>query len=133
MSHIKTGQIGEDLACEYIKNKGYKIIERNHRQKWGELDIIAAAPNKTLIFLEVKTLTNPNFAGLKPEDHLTGSKLEKLKRTAELYANNNAAMIKDKRGWQIDLAAILIPIDVNMELPLKELGTFCRINYYENI
>ena len=131
--NLKTGQIGEDVACEYIKNKGYKIIERNHRQKWGELDIVATAPNKTLVFVEVKTLTNPSFAGLKPEDNLTSSKLEKLKRTAELYANNNAAMVKDKKGWQIDLIAILMPIDVNTDLPLKELASYCRINHYENI
>ncbi|MDD5547944.1 MAG: YraN family protein [Candidatus Pacebacteria bacterium] len=133
MKHLRIGQIGEDLACEYIKNRGYKIIERNYKEKWGELDIVAKAPNKTLIFIEVKTLTNPNFSGLKPEDNLTSSKLEKLKRTAELYANNNPAIIKDNKGWQIDLITILIPIDVNTDLALKDLMTYCRINYYENI
>lgn len=38
--HLKVGKIGENIACEYLKNKGYKIIERNFRRKWGEIDIV---------------------------------------------------------------------------------------------
>ena len=37
----KTGIIGEKVACDYLKNKGYTIIERNFRCKMGEIDIIA--------------------------------------------------------------------------------------------
>jgi len=43
------GQLGENLACEYLVKKGYKIIGRNFRQKWGELDIISKVPDKTLV------------------------------------------------------------------------------------
>jgi len=74
----QTGQLGEDIACEYLVDKKYKIIERNYRQKWGELDIIAKAPDKILVFVEVKTLVqNPN---IRPEENLTNSKLKKLKK-----------------------------------------------------
>lgn len=38
--HLKVGKIGEDIACKYLKDKGYKIIERNFRRKWGEIDIV---------------------------------------------------------------------------------------------
>jgi putative endonuclease len=38
--HIEVGKIGEDIACKYLKSKGYKIIERNFRRKWGEIDIV---------------------------------------------------------------------------------------------
>ena len=38
--HLKVGKIGEDIACKYLKDRGYKIIERNFRKTWGEIDII---------------------------------------------------------------------------------------------
>lgn len=119
------GKIGEDLACEYLKGKNYKIIERNFRKKWGELDIIAKNPAKVLVFVEVKTLrfgNNPAIAGLKPEDNLTTAKLKKLKKAASLYAGHNQNLIDDKKGWRIDLIAI----------SLLDNGQY-QLNHYENI
>lgn len=119
------GKIGEDLAYENLKNRGYLIIERNHRQKWGELDIIAKAPDKTLVFIEVKTMRqykNPAIAGLTPEENLTSAKLKKLKRTAQLFVGKHQKLINDKKGWRIDL------ITIN----LLENGEH-QMNYYENI
>jgi len=115
------GKLGENLACEYLVKKGYKIIDCNFRQKWGELDIISKAPDRTLVFVEVKTMTGSGGNGLQPEDQLTKSKLQKLKRTASLYAGHNSKLIKDDKGWQIDLIALTI----------KEEK--CVIRYYENI
>lgn len=46
--------MGENAACEYLIEKGYKILERNFRKKYAEIDIIAII-NKTLVFVEVKT------------------------------------------------------------------------------
>jgi len=120
----QTGQLGEDIACGYLVDKKYKIIERNYRQKWGELDIVAKAPDKTLVFVEVKTLwKNRN---VQPEDNLTKSKLEKLKRTASLYAGHYQNLIDDKRGWRIDLIAITLN-------HLTNLQKNCNIKHYENI
>lgn len=47
------GQIGEDIACEYLKRLKYKIVNRNFRTKLGEIDIIAL-DGKSLVFVEVK-------------------------------------------------------------------------------
>ena len=59
-NNSQTGKTGEDLACDYLKRKSYKILERNHRQKWGELDIITIAPDKTLVFSHVpRKFNNP--------------------------------------------------------------------------
>lgn len=114
----QTGQIGEDIACAYLVDKRYKIIERNHRQKWGELDIIARAPDKTLVFVEVKTLhENPS---IQPEDNLTRAKLEKLKRTASLYTGHSQDKIDGKRGWRIDLIAVTLKPN-------------CEVKHYENL
>jgi len=122
---LSLGKFGEDLACEYLVKKGYKIIERNFRRPWGELDIIAKAPDKTLVFVEVKTLRQSSGQApekqLSPEDQLTKSKLQKLKRAACLYAGHNEKLIKDNKGWQIDLIALTI----------NKKG--CDIKHYENI
>ena len=53
------GKLGENLACEYLKNKGYWVIERNFRRPWGELDIVARQKDGTLVFVEVKALQLP--------------------------------------------------------------------------
>jgi putative endonuclease len=115
------GQLGEEIACEYLVKKGYKIIERNFRRPWGELDIIAKAPDKTLVFVEVKTASGRGYNSIQPEEQLTKSKLQKLKKTACLYAGHNTKLIKDNKGWQIDLIALTI----------NEKS--CDIKHYENI
>jgi len=119
------GKFGEDLACQYLKNKGYTIIERNFRKKWGELDIIAKNRG-VLVFVEVKTMRqsgNENSAKeLNPENQLTVAKYKKLKRAASLYAGRNQNLVDDKKGWRIDLIAIDLMENQNP-----------RIRHYENI
>lgn len=111
MNRSETGQLGENIACRYLVENGYKVIERNFRKKWGELDIIAIAPDKTLVFVEVKTVrdvgreTNETILA---EDQLTQAKLRKLKRTASLYAGHRPELIDDNKGWRIDLIALTI-------------------------
>ena len=51
---ISLGKYGEDYTCRFLKTKRYKIIERNYRSLWGEIDIIAKDKN-VLVFIEVKT------------------------------------------------------------------------------
>ena len=121
----ETGRIGEDIACEYLKSNGYSIIERNFRQPWGEIDIAAKHRDGTVVFVEVKTMTKT--PDLTPENHLTASKMEKLSRTASLYAGHRKNIVKDKRGWRIDLIAIDLPEN------FKEGESGYEIRYYENI
>jgi len=54
------GKIGEDLAANFLEEKGYAILERNYRFSHGELDIIAEKDNM-LIFIEVKTKKHGDF------------------------------------------------------------------------
>jgi len=140
------GQLGEDIACEYLVKNKYKIIGRNFRQKWGELDIIATAPDKTLVFAEVKTMTSSGDNGLKPEDQLTQAKLKKLQKTASLYAGHYPELVNDKRGWRIDLVAISVKNDSRLRPSFAEATAGkqggqgfgepqenCDIKHYENI
>ena len=114
------GKLGEDLACEYLVKKSYKILARNYRKKWGEIDIISRASDKTLIFVEVKTLAGDGE--LSPEDNLTAAKLKKTKRACEAFALHNQDLINGKKGWRIDLIAITLG---NGDRP--------EIRHYENI
>jgi len=138
------GQLGEDIACRYLVENNFKIVERNFRQKWGEIDIIAKAPDKTLVFVEVKTVCGVEKLPManedkhiSAEDQLTRAKLTKLQRTASLYANHNPKMINDRNGWRIDLLALTLQCDSESIASLSNSLTIqnkdCLINHYKNI
>ena len=77
-----TAKKGEELAVSYLRKNGYKIIERNFRKGYGEIDIVAIHEN-TLVFIEVKTRTSNSFGS--PLESITPWKLESLIKTAEFY------------------------------------------------
>lgn len=87
-----TAKLGEDLACEYLERKGYKIIERNFRKKYQEIDIIAlqapprgALPRRdsTLVFIEVKTRRSTSYGS--PFESIAPWKVKNLVRLAQFY------------------------------------------------
>ncbi len=119
----KIGQIGENIACKYLMDNGYGIIKRNFRKPWGEIDVITKAPDKTLVFIEVKTMSDYAGAELRPEDQLTATKLKKLQRTAQFYAGHYPEQVDDNKNWQIDLIAILLNPNTNAS----------KIKHYQNI
>lgn len=77
-----TARLGEEKASNFLKSKGYKIIDRNFRIGYGEIDIIAVKDN-VLVFVEVKTRTSNTFG--KPIEAITPWKLRPLLRTVEFY------------------------------------------------
>ena len=50
------GDIGEGIACKYLEQRGYEVVERNYLKPWGEIDIVAQKAKK-LYFIEVKSVT----------------------------------------------------------------------------
>lgn len=101
-----TGRSGEDIACQFLGRKGYRILERNYRKKWGEIDIIAIKGD-TVRFVEVKAVTIDDFSRemvRRPEELVHGSKLRKLARTAALYMEER----NDPREYQIDAVAVVM-------------------------
>ena len=56
------GKVGEDLACEELVRRGYAILERRYRTRYGEIDIIARIKD-TVVFVEVKTRTGAQYGG----------------------------------------------------------------------
>lgn len=117
----KLGKKGENITCEYLVQNNFKIIDTNVGRPWGEIDIIARDPDKTLVFVEVKTMKDYK-GGIKPENQMTKAKIDRIKKTASLYAGGNQELIKDKKGWRIDL----ITIKVEKDTPIS-------IKHYKNI
>src|SRR3989344_1603900 len=88
----KTGAIGESIAEQFLRSKGYKIFVKNYRKPWGEIDIIAEKGN-TIRFVEVKTVSRESRAVHRPEELVDRRKLSKVARTAALYME----MKRDRR------------------------------------
>lgn len=82
MSTKITGNYGEDLACDFLKKNGYKILERNYLIRGGEVDIVAR-DGPTLIFIEVKTRYSHEFG--PPAESMTFWKIKALLKTAKFY------------------------------------------------
>ena len=80
-----TGEIGEQLACDFLLNKGFEILERNFRQNKTEVDIIAKLQN-CLVIVEVKT-RNSNL--VNPENAVSKAKQKTLVEAALLYQESN--------------------------------------------
>lgn len=91
-----SGKIGEKYAVDLLKRKGYKILFRNFRSKFGEIDIIAKDPSTlqsgsgrvssgqvTLVFIEVKTRWSKRFG--QPEEAVTPTKLRHLEKAAYYF------------------------------------------------
>lgn len=76
------GQIGEDIAVQYLTKKGYQILERNFTTVFGEIDIIAEKKN-IICFVEVKSRKSSKY-GL-PEEAVTDRKMKKIIKVAQLY------------------------------------------------
>ncbi len=85
---------GEDEACRFLKKKGYRIIDRNFRTRFGEIDIIAKEREFT-VFVEVK-LRNSSFYGL-PEESVDFRKQKKIIKSAEFYLQKNGLSDTDCR------------------------------------
>ena len=82
----KKGFIGEQIAENYLKSQGYKIIKTNYKCKLGEIDIIASDKD-TLVFIEVK-YRKTNIFGL-PRETVNSYKQQKIRMVASIYINKN--------------------------------------------
>jgi putative endonuclease len=81
--HNDTGKIGEEIAADYLKSKGYRILDTNWRiEKW-EVDIIAEH-NGERVFIEVKTRFGEEYGA--PAEAVTRKKQRYLVNAANLYA-----------------------------------------------
>lgn len=100
-----TARLGEEIASKYLQKKEYKIIDRNFRKGYGEIDIIAINEN-VLVFIEVKTRTTALFGGAL--EAITYHKVKSLIKTAQFYK-----ILHPKLPEALRIDAILIDLDAN--------------------
>ncbi|OGN08874.1 MAG: hypothetical protein A3J46_03210 [Candidatus Yanofskybacteria bacterium RIFCSPHIGHO2_02_FULL_41_11] len=101
-NYIDFGSFAEGLAEKFLEDRGYKILGRNYRKPWGEVDIIAEKEG-IIIFVEVKASDSPAPKGFEPEKRVNNDKILRIKRAAQTYIQQDNL---DKRSWQIDIIAI---------------------------
>ena len=103
--HLELGRTGEKIAAKYLKNQGYKILERNWRGKRGELDMVCSLKD-TIVFVEVKTRREHSLAS--PHDALTGQKKGRLVKAASEYLSKRKYW---DRPCRFDLIAVTTPVN----------------------
>ena len=94
------GRTGERLAAEELVRCGYRIVERNFRCRYGEIDLIAEEGGD-LVFVEVKTRRGTAY-GL-PEEAVTLRKQQKIMQVASFYLDLHDC---SERAWRIDVVAV---------------------------
>jgi putative endonuclease len=112
----RLGRWGEQQAGKFLQQKGYKILDRNVRTPYGEIDLIAQRAG-VLVFVEVKTRSSRSFGN--PEEAVTVSKLTHMIESAESYLLEHPDLEKD---WQLDVIAIR-----------KSSGQQPEIIHFENV
>lgn len=95
------GDVGENIATEYLKGLGYKILDRNVYFNHNELDIVALDGN-TIVFVEVKARANNCFGN--PVEAVTQAKVKSIVKCAKMY-------IKSKLLYERDIRFDIIGID----------------------
>lgn len=108
----KIGALGERIAVKFLENKGFRILERNYRKKYGEVDIIAKRGD-SIHFVEVKSVLHVKASsgefsretgGYRPEELVHPLKLKKIIRVAETYMADQTESLDS----QIDVIAVFI-------------------------
>ena len=88
------GKEGERLAEQYLKKKGYKIVERNYRCRGAELDLIVL-DRRVIVFVEVKTRTGHGFGS--PFEAVEFRKQQKMIQAAQYFLNEKKLHQRDAR------------------------------------
>ena len=116
MKRRATGILGEKLAKDFLKKRGYRIIETNYRCPEGEIDIVAKHKDY-LVFVEVRAKKSLEFG--TPEESITLTKKERLMAIASHYRQTHNSL---PSLWRIDVVAI----------ELDQRGKLLRIELIEN-
>lgn len=116
MKRRETGILGEKLARNFLRKRGYRIWETNYRCPEGEIDIIAEHKDY-LVFVEVRTKKSLEFGS--PEESITAIKRERLRAVAFHYHQTHDDL---PQLWRIDVVAV----------ELDQEGKPSRIELIEN-
>ena len=119
MNTYDIGVFGEEYATGYLKKKKYKIVARNFKTVFGEVDIIARN-RKEIVFVEVKTRSAKSYAA--PSEFVDVEKLKKITRVIEFFMKHYKCTLSPR----IDVIEVYISIE-------SDKYTIERVNHLENI
>jgi len=102
IERIKSGQVGEECAVEFLTRHGYQILERNFRNRLGEIDIIAQ-DGEAICFIEVKTRKTNAFGS--PFESVTLAKQHKIIQVALSYLKFKG---KEEAQARFDVIAVFL-------------------------
>jgi putative endonuclease len=94
------GDHGEQLAVEFLGQRGYQIVARNQRSLWGEIDVIARE-GADLVFVEIKT--RRVGASVGPEQAMTRDKLHRVEQLAMAYLDEHELQAT---SWRVEVVSI---------------------------
>ena len=104
LTRAEIGALGEQLAVDHLTSLGLRVLTRNWRCRYGELDVVAADDmTRTVVFVEVKTRTTDRFGGVAQA--VTPTKARRLRRLAGLW------LAAQHGGWaavRIDVIGVRI-------------------------
>jgi len=102
MTHkrARTGRFGEELALSHLLRGGHKLLERNYRTRFGEIDLVTM-DGDILVFTEVRTRSSSSFG--TPLESVTLAKIHRLRRLAQAYI---AATGQSQRCIRFDVIGV---------------------------
>ena len=113
-SNKSTGAAGEEIAAQYLLNRGDEILARNWRIREGELDLISLDRSGLIHMIEVKTRSSTAFG--HPLEAIDTAKAHRIQRLALAWLATNGALGCD---YQIDAIAILISPDGSHTIEIR--------------
>jgi putative endonuclease len=112
-----TGRKGEELAVNFLRKAGYRVVERNYRCRFGEIDIVAMEGG-TIVFVEVKSRRTERFGD--PQLSVGRDKQKKISRIALNYLQEKNIATRNAR---FDVVAVkMLPEGNTLELIQDAFG-----------
>ena len=115
--NLLVGRKGEELAAKYLKKKGFRVLEKNFKNRFGEIDLIVFKKG-LLVFVEVKTRVGS--VDFNPEWAINFNKVSRVQKMAQVFLAQNKIDYQDLR---IDVVCVC----------LNEAGKLFKIDHYKNI
>lgn len=115
MDSKKLGGLGEKIACRFLENKGYKILDKNYYEKStavskGEIDLVAEK-DRIISFIEVKTSKSVPLKrdAFFPEDRVNFKKQKQLIKLSQMWLLEKKIPLDSK--WQIDVVSVRVDLN----------------------
>lgn len=102
-THLKTGRLGERIACRYLMKQGFDILARRYRARSGEIDLIAFESG-VLVFVEVKTRASTAYGD--PIEFVDWEKQQRFRRAAEEFISHHDL---GRYAYRFDIVSVVAP------------------------